>query len=471
MHYVDQPTFTLDPGYKPSVGPLRAVDGQLRDDAGRQVILRGPNFSGRHKQPPHTFADGPDALAPLHAQGFDVIRLVLAWEAIEPQRGRYDEGYLARIADIARWAGAQGLSVIADMHQDLYSRAFGGSGAPAWAIAAEDLAASPGSEPDAAWFTRYATSQAVRRSLQRFFSDADDLQGAFIGALCAVTRALHEIPAVIGFEPFNEPFAGELGFDTFEREHLEPFYRRCIDGVRAIAPAWLCFFEGALFASEIKLELDLSGYHGLVYLPHFYDKMVHATRQYGGSSPEMQKVLAAFDRDARARGIPWMLGEYGIMHDAKGAFEYLRDNEQALERYGVGGTFWQYNPTELDWNDERMSVVAPDGSARCTLAAVARPYPRAVAGRIDAYRYDDDADVFELRFDADEGDTLVAIPERCFGGVRPRVELSQGQHAFSDDGRVLVLRSSGPTTLTLLPQDAADAELETELAEEATAED
>ena len=44
-----------------------------------------------------------------------------------------DAGYAARVRRLVRLAGAEGLWVLVDMHQDLWSERFGGEGAPDWA--------------------------------------------------------------------------------------------------------------------------------------------------------------------------------------------------------------------------------------------------------------------------------------------------------------------------------------------------
>ena len=113
------------------MGRLHADSGWLRDDAGRIVLLRGANVSGRSKTPPFVPFDDPRWFDPLQDWGMNAIRLLVTWEGIEPERGRYDRSYLERVASLAREAGERGLAVVVDFHQDLYARAFGGDGAPA----------------------------------------------------------------------------------------------------------------------------------------------------------------------------------------------------------------------------------------------------------------------------------------------------------------------------------------------------
>lgn len=442
-------------------GPLRAAGRFLRDERDRAIILRGVNLSGRHKQPPHVLPPEPAYLDPLCEWGVSVARLVLVWEAIEPAPGRFDDAYLDRVAALAEALCARGIRVIADMHQDIYSRALGGSGAPAWAVAKEDLEAE---QPPGPWFLRYGLSAPVRRSLARFFRDEDGLQGHFIGALCRAAARLRGIPGVIGCELLNEPFPGELPFERFEADHLQPFYLRALRAVRQVAPGWLIFFEGALLQSEGGTALDLrrEGADGLVYIPHFYDKQVFISGGYDGDSAETRRVLATYAADAARMGCPVMLGEYGVMPESRGAYEYLRDQERALEGQMMGGTVWHYNPTAEDWNDERMSLVLPGpgpGPAHpretALVRAFVRPYPLAVAGEPLAYGFDDERGAFTLRYRAapgpgsgeEDGETVIFLPRRE-GDAAPRIQVQGGAAQLASE-RHLIVRAQGPGEVTV----------------------
>ena len=65
--------------------------------------------------------------------GFNGIRFLIFWAAIEPKRGEYDHNYLERVAERVKWYTDNGAYVVLDMHQDVYGYAVGGNGAPAWA--------------------------------------------------------------------------------------------------------------------------------------------------------------------------------------------------------------------------------------------------------------------------------------------------------------------------------------------------
>jgi endoglycosylceramidase len=95
------------------------------------------------------------------------VRLGIIWDGLEPQPGRIDEDYLERIGKLVGYAKAEGLYVLLDMHQDLYSVKFS-DGAPAWATLDEGKPHTAG----AVWSDAYYASAAVQTALDHFWENA-----------------------------------------------------------------------------------------------------------------------------------------------------------------------------------------------------------------------------------------------------------------------------------------------------------
>lgn len=242
----------------------------FRDRDGRHVILRGVNFGGDCKVPtigghsylPSDFADhrkvsfvGRPApleeldshLARLAHWGFNGLRLLTTWEAVEHAGpGMYDEAYLDYIAEVCRRAGQYGLSLFIDFHQDVWSRMSGGDGAPGWTFEVAGLDFTKFHETSAAlvmqhaydhrlggqqdsyplmnWSGNYARpANAIMWTL--FFAGKDFaptclvdgrniqdvLQDSYFGAMRAVAERVADIDNVIGFDTLNEPGSGLIG--------------------------------------------------------------------------------------------------------------------------------------------------------------------------------------------------------------------------------------------------------------------
>ena len=75
-----------------------------------------------------------------------------------------------------RRAGAEGLWVLIDMHQDLWSERFGGNGAPDWATLDDGQPFVPTPFPFA------YLQPAVGRSFTSFWANRDGIRDEYVGA-------------------------------------------------------------------------------------------------------------------------------------------------------------------------------------------------------------------------------------------------------------------------------------------------
>lgn len=124
--------------------PRLRVDGQtFRDPQNREVTLRGINVAGEAKYPKRpnipsfvldNFFDGDDVsfvgrpfpledahthFARLRKWGYNTIRYIFTWEAIEHKGpGIYDQEWIAFTIEILRVAKGYGFYVFMDPHQD-----------------------------------------------------------------------------------------------------------------------------------------------------------------------------------------------------------------------------------------------------------------------------------------------------------------------------------------------------------------
>jgi len=265
------------------------------DAHGRTVLLRGVNLGGDSKVPyphggtnypsdfrdhrtvsfigrPFPLAEAPEHFSRLRAWGFNCLRLLTTWEAVEHSGpGQYDEAYLDYFAEVTRRAGEYGLYVFIDFHQDAWSRMSGGDGAPGWTFEAVGLDFTKFHEAGAAhvmqatydyarggrqedrypmmsWPSNYAMpANAIMwtlflaselyaphfridgRSAQRY------LQDHYLGAMREVATRVKDMEHVLGFDTLNEPGTGLIGralsYAHVERSAERPDFPRP-------GPAW-----------------------------------------------------------------------------------------------------------------------------------------------------------------------------------------------------------------------------------------
>jgi len=187
---------------------LQVREGRFVDAQGRQVLLHGMNVISKSKSEGYLSWHRPEDFARMRAWGMNCVRLGVLWDGVEPEPGRFDEDYLDEVARRVAWAGEQGLYVVLDMHQDLFSVLFG-DGAPAWATLSEGQPHVPGG----VWSDAYLSSPAVQAAFDRFWANAPapdgvGIQDHYAAAWRHVAERFAGNPHVVGYDLMNEPFQG-----------------------------------------------------------------------------------------------------------------------------------------------------------------------------------------------------------------------------------------------------------------------
>lgn len=194
-------------------GFVRAEGKWLLDSQGRVLILRGVNLAESCKYPPFLPWQTREDVLALKDVGLNCVRYLIVWEAVEPQPGQYDEAYLDQVAERLGWCREAGLKVILDMHQDLYSRKYGGDGAPEWACLDDGIPFEPGS---GTWFMSYF-SPAVTRVFENFWTNQPGpggvgVQERFIAMWQHVANRFGDDTNIIGYDILNEGWYGEYAY-------------------------------------------------------------------------------------------------------------------------------------------------------------------------------------------------------------------------------------------------------------------
>src|ERR1700712_3672559 len=123
---------------------LRIEAGHFLDNNDREVILHGINVAADMKYPakpetpshipdrffdgdnvsfvdqPFSLEDAPSHFSRLRKWGFNTIRYIFTWEAVEHEGpGKYDEEFCQHTVNILRMAKEYGFYVFMDPHQDV----------------------------------------------------------------------------------------------------------------------------------------------------------------------------------------------------------------------------------------------------------------------------------------------------------------------------------------------------------------
>ena len=379
----------------------------IRDNDNRVIILHGLNISNAAKRTSNqiSWQTFDDYKKMSMDWGFNCVRLLIFWSAIEPELGVYNDTYLDLVEERVNWAEDLGLFVILDMHQDLYSAKFGGVGAPYWAVRDDGMNFTYKNP----WWINYI-QPAVRHAFHNFWT-GEDLRTSFSNSWRHVATRFADRGNAIGYEILNEPFFGYYLPRTFEKKYLKDFYLDVINAIRSVDTSHYIFYEPQIMTSAgFKSYLPKINSEKLVYAPHFYQSTVHEGVPYLGLKFFIKGTLAKRNTDAENANVPWLLGEFGVKKNLQGMDSYLKNILDILNADTASWTYWAY---DYDPQDE-FGILNESGDENPQLQFLIYPYPQKIAGDPISFTYEYTSKIFRLEFyenSSVRGPSEINIPE------------------------------------------------------------
>ena len=445
-----------------------------------------------------------DDISQMASFGFNLIRLPLSWSLLEPQRGRFNQLYLDRIAQVVGWAGEAGIHVILDMHQNAYSRYVGVSnppalpggapamlqyytGAPAWATYTDGL-------PSETYGNQREINPAVLEADSNFWYNRDGIQDEYIASVAFLARRFKDDSTVVGYSLFNEPWPGWNLPPGFEDLLLFPFYRRAIDAITGLRDGLPCpthvfmpavcgypdlgihdlrhliFLEPGLLrevtdfpthlglpvSSDPNLVLSIHAYTHVYTIDHILG-LDPATYPWGG----YEQSYSLAQHEAKAINAAMFVSEFGNPPDRD---TLLANQLLEQERYLVGSAFWDWKENCGGWamfegDPCTAGDTAPRRSSGCLRTSrerlVVRVYPRASSDPQLSYHYDSATGAFRLQARGASGaaPTIVYIPHEVTGAVQVTGSATAMPIDTNPDGsRVVSVSPDGGTfAITVAP--------------------
>ncbi len=445
------------PPYAPTA--FVGTDGRhFRDHLGRVLLLHGTNASNVSKSAPF-FPQWltQDDVSMLADRGFNVVRLLVIWEAIEPQKGEFDQGYLDMIEEKVSWFTKAGLYVLLDMHQDLWGPKFGGDGAPLWATLDHGAPFDP---PPGDWFQTYG-EPAVKQSFQSFYDNEEGIRDHFILAWQEVAKRFADNPMVIGYDIINEPFTGNwdsMKTPQFEAEVLTPFYTLVAEGIREVDKNHIIFVEPTPTKGlGLKGGIGPIGDDKVAYAAHYYHLTMDILKMYSDKKENMLALFQQIRDEADVLGGPAFLGEFGFYAGFPGAEIYAEHQLEVMEELGISWTIWG-----LDRCHNGFCLLGPEGQPLWPLNYATQTFPQHVAGRILSWHYNRPVRTMTLTFDPDgvtATETVIFVPARNYPlGVIVTCTTPEGMEctsSYSPENSlvtiVLPTGSNGPHQVTVAP--------------------
>jgi endoglycosylceramidase len=394
---------------------LRLEADGFHDNQGRFIQFRGVNVAGNAKLPPFIPFEDSAWWDMLANWGFNMVRLTLFWEAIEPEPGQFCNSYLNKVKLMTDEAARRGIYVLLDMHQDLYSRWLQGDGAPDWAFPIDIDPKKNDGFGGRFWGLAYILLKDVRSCFTNFFSSRD-LRDHYLNSWLKIAEAVKNNPYILGYDIMNEPSAGNASNlqGQFENGLLKSFYEEIIIAIRDVHEDAVGFVEPNvhdMFSSKFtKFNID-----NLVYAPHLYNLLAQTLRF--NPLPEdipFNITLYIHKRKAMQLEIPLFIGEFGspwTMRPSRN--KAINDAMEALENSFVNNAYWDFSVDNVaSWNEENFSLIDNSSQPR-GLEVNIRPYIRSLCGEPIFQKFEASSKVFTTRFRCEPvaPPAIIYIPE------------------------------------------------------------
>ncbi len=377
--------------------PLSQV-APLIDAQNRIVVYHGVNVSNHAKSARDFVPEWSyDDYKKLHDHGFNMVRYLVFWEGIEPERGRVNHEYLTKTLTRIDWLAEIGFDVVIDLHQDLFARRFKGNGFPDWIV---NDGGAP-FHPQVPWFRNYL-EPAVQNAFSHFWQSKED-QAAYIQIVRLLLESLDDRPNVIGLDIMNEPWPDRLF--GFEAGPLTDFYSAVASMHQERGFRIPLYFSPMLPTNAgFNSSLRMAPTAGSIYAFHYYDPAVDMGGSYGLLNKFwMRRTIRQRVREAARMNIPAIAGEFGIQTNTPGFSHHLKDFMNVTEDYGIGWAYWSYDKGSFGF-------LKNDGSPGPAMEILTKPYAQRIAGREPKIRRGEN--FFEISYQplTTKAPTLVFIP-------------------------------------------------------------
>lgn len=196
------------------------------DASGRQRIFNGINLCDKGTPNADNTAKvynldfDEELIVRLKKCGFNLVRLGLTWDGVEPQPGKYNGEYIAKVKKVADSCEKHGMYFFLDMHQDLYGGAVDtpADGAPMWACMTDGYKFKP---TKFVWAEGYFWGKAIHRCFDHFWANdivcGKPIQEHYCDMWKYLAKEFEGYTSLFGFDIMNEPFPGTPGGKVFRK--------------------------------------------------------------------------------------------------------------------------------------------------------------------------------------------------------------------------------------------------------------
>ena len=377
-------------------------DGRYAIFHGVNVVVKLPPFIPDTEKFDPYFSFNDEDISILKRLGINLVRLGIIWESIEYTEGQYNSTHLEKMSTIVSKLEKNGITVIVDAHQDMFSRLFCGEGAPKFYAEKMTYATDCNSNllsrffklvtaciplstnnwrynedglPDiedcvAGSFIDYHKSPELMSIYDSFFKNENGVLDAFVNFWKFVAQKFKGRKNVLGYDLWNEPWASNLWRDIkslipgyVDNHILLDFYSKLDEGISQVDPDYTMLFEPIPFPDTFPLF----GGHALgtftqtpvstnirkqMFNVHSYccaadqnicrdgePKLADAT---GTCADFHDRKLKKNKQQASDIGIPIIITEFGACSSSKACYYEMIGFEKAADKYLTSWAYWMY---------------------------------------------------------------------------------------------------------------------------------
>ena len=377
-------------------------DGRYAIFHGVNVVVKLPPFIPDTEKFDPYFSFNDEDISILKRLGINLVRLGIIWESIEYAEGQYNSTHLEKMSTIVSKLEDNGITVIVDAHQDMFSRLFCGEGAPKFYAEKMTYATDCNSNllsrffklvtaciplstnnwrynedglPEiedcvAGSFIDYHKSPELMSIYDSFFKNENGVLDAFVNFWKFVAQKFKGRKNVLGYDLWNEPWASNLWVDIkslipgyVDNHILLDFYSKIDEGISQVDPDYTMLFEPIPFPDT----LPLFGGHALgtfsqtpvnttirkqMFNVHSYccaadqnacrdgePKLADAT---GMCADFHDRKLKKNKQQASDIGIPIIITEFGACSSSKACYYEMIGFEKAADKYLTSWAYWMY---------------------------------------------------------------------------------------------------------------------------------
>ena len=358
--------------------------------------------------------------------GFNVVRLGVMWEAVEPYEGVYNDTYMLEIKHLINKLGEKDIKVIIDSHQDTCCNMYCGQGIPNWfankslskihlpfpmPITIKPYQNNTGPLSDECTsnlFWNYYLTDAVGTAFEYFYNNPK----SFAEYWKYVANYFSDNENVMAYEILNEPWPGRyllnprflISSGYADRNILASFYEYVTSEIRTVDTEHLIMFEPVTWdylksgfekGPDTKYSKDIFAYH--IYCP--IDRTTHFRNMTCINYLDL--FFKNREEDANRMNIGAFVTEFGATGNETFDIDRNIDVTNRFDLYKRSWAYWEWKDfKDITGSPEKEGLYNKlDGSLELNkLLTLSKPYPMKVSGNLISFNWNHYLKDFEMEY-------------------------------------------------------------------------